>query len=149
MKKNSVLKAILLTILAVVVCTWVFESVTFNGELVDGERLQVGIFDLFAYSIDVLRYFPYIIVMVLAIGAFYGVAYRIPAYRDLLDRIVEGFKGKENIFLIATIVLISAIVSVTGLSFGMLFVFPLIISLVSISGFFSLTIVSNFSTSRL
>jgi len=143
MKKNSVLKAILLTILAVVVCTWVFESVTFNGELVDGERLQVGIFDLFAYSIDVLRYFPYIIVMVLAIGAFYGVAYRIPAYRDLLDRIVEGFKGKENIFLVTIIALIAVITSVTGLSFAMLFVFPFVISVVLLMGYNKLVAAST------
>ena len=123
MKKNSVLKAILLVILAVVVCTWIFPSIQFNGELVQDKKLQVGIFDLFSYSVDVLRYFPYVTLMVLAIGVFYGVAYRIPAYRDLLDRIVDGFKGKEKIFLASIIVLISVITSVTGLSFAMLFVY--------------------------
>jgi len=135
MKKNSVLKAILLVILAVVVCTWIFPSIQFNGELVQDKKLQIGIFDLFAYSIDVLRYFPYVTLMVLAIGVFYGVAYRIPAYRDLLDRIVDGFKGKEKIFLASIIVLISVITSVTGLSFAMLFVFPFVISVVLLMGY--------------
>ena len=135
MKKNSILKVILLTILCVVVCTWIFPSLTFSQELVEGDRAQAGIFDVFSYSVDLFRYFPYVILMTLSIGAFYGVMYKIPAYRQLLDRIVQGFKGKENVFLIATIVLISAIVSVTGLSFGMLFVFPLIISLVLLMGY--------------
>ena len=135
MKKNSVLKAILLVILAVVVCTWIFPSISFNGELVQDKKLQVGIFDLFSYSIDVLRYFPYVTLMVLAIGVFYGVAYRIPAYRDLLDKIVDGFKGKEKVFLASIIVLISAITSVTGLSFAMLFVFPFVISVILLMGY--------------
>ena len=94
MKKNSVLKVILLAILCVVVCTWIFPSLTFNQELVEGERAQTGIFDVFNYSTDLFRYFPYVIIMTLSIGAFYGVMYRIPAYRQLLDRIVEGFRGK-------------------------------------------------------
>ena len=89
MKKNSVLKAILLTVLAVVVCTWIFPSISFNGELVQDSKLQVGIFDIFSYIVDILRYFPYVTLMTLAIGLFYGVLYRIPAYRDLLDKIVD------------------------------------------------------------
>ena len=35
MKKNSVLKVILLVILCVVVCTWIFPAITFNTELND------------------------------------------------------------------------------------------------------------------
>lgn len=135
MKKNSVLKVILLVILCVVVCTWIFPAITFNTELVESDRTQVGLFDIFNYSVDLFRYFPYIIINTLAIGAFYGVCYRIPAYRRLLDKIVEGFKGKENIFLVAIIVLVGAIVSVTGLSLGMLFVFPFIISVVLLMGY--------------
>ena len=135
MKKYSIFKVILLVVLCVTVCTWILPGMQFSGELTNVGMSQVGIFDLFAYLVEVCRYFPYVVLMTLAIGAFYGVAYRIPAYRELLDRIVEKFKGKENIFLVATIVIISAIVSVTGLSFGMLFVFPLVIAVVLLMGY--------------
>ena len=135
MKKNSIFKVVLLVILCVTVCTWIFKGISFTGQLSEGEVNQVGVFDLASYTLDLFRYFPYILISVLSIGAFYGVAYRIPAYRVLLDTIVEKFKGKENIFLVATIILISVIVSVTGLSIGMLFVFPFIISIVLLMGY--------------
>ena len=135
MKKYCNLKVILLTILTVVVCTWIFDGLQFSGELVKGEKVQLGLYDTFGYVADLLRYFPYIVFITLTTGAFYGVAYRIPAYRSLLDSIVEKFKGKEHIFLIAVMVIISAVVSVTGLSLGMLFVFPFIISIVLLMGY--------------
>ena len=135
MKKNSILKVVLLTILCVTLCTWIFTQISYSGQFAEADRNQVGIFDLSSYLLDLFRYFPYILITTLTIGAFYGVAYRIPAYRALLDKIVLSFKGKEKVFLVATIVLISAIVSVTGLSFGMLFVFPFVISVILLMGY--------------
>lgn len=136
MKKHNILKVILLSILVVVVCTWIFPQATYQYEFQEGARSQLGIFDLSTYTIEGLfRYFSYVLVFVLTSGMFYGVAYRIPAYRTLLDKLVEKFKGKENIFLAVTMALIAIIVSVSGLSFGMLFVFPFIISLVLLMGY--------------
>ena len=135
MKRYSILKVILLVLLCVCVCTWIFSTIEYNGELTKGSMNQVGFFDLFAYLVEVVRYFPYVALMTLSIGAFYGVAYRIPAYRELLDKLVKNFKGKENIFLVATIIIISGVVSITGMTFGILFVFPLIISLVLLMGY--------------
>lgn len=136
MKKHNILKVILLSILVVVVCTWIFPQATYQYEFQEGARSQLGIFDLSTYTIEGLfRYFSYVLVFVLTSGMFYGVAYRIPAYRALLDKLVEKFKGKENIFLAVTMALIAIIVSVSGLSFGMLFVFPFIISLVLLMGY--------------
>lgn len=136
MKKHNILKVILLSILIVVVCTWIFPQATYQYEFQEGARSQLGIFDLSTYTIEGLfRYFSYVLVFVLTSGMFYGVAYRIPAYRALLDKLVEKFKGKENIFLAVTMALIAIIVSVSGLSFGMLFVFPFIISLVLLMGY--------------
>ena len=143
MKKNSMFKVVLLVILCAVVCTWIFPGLSYSGELVKGEVTQVGIFDLASYMLDLFRYFPFVLITVLSIGAFYGVAYRIPAYRVLLDTIVEKFKGKENIFLVASIVLISVIVSVTGLSVGMLFVFPFVISVILLMGYNKLVAAST------
>lgn len=136
MKKHNILKVILLSILVVVVCTWIFPQATYQYEFQEGARSQLGIFDLSTYTIEGLfRYFSYVLVFILTSGMFYGVAYRIPAYRTLLDKLVEKFKGKENIFLAVTMALIAIIVSVSGLSFGMLFVFPFIISLVLLMGY--------------
>lgn len=135
MKKHNILKVVLLSILVVVVCTWIFPTASYQTELVVGDRAQLGIFDLFSYFVELFRYFPYVILMTLATGIFYGVAYKIPAYRVLLDKIVKKFSGKESIFLAVIMILIAAIVSVTGLSFGILFVFPFVISVVLLMGY--------------
>lgn len=135
MKKHNILKIVLLSILVVVLCTWIFPSASFQSQLSIGERNQLGIFDLFSYFIEVIRYFPYVILMVLTTGMFYGVAYKIPAYRVLLDKLVKLFAGKESIFLAVVMILIAGIVSVTGLSFGILFVFPFVISVVLLMGY--------------
>ena len=136
MKKHNILKVILCVVLLVTLCTWIFPTISFGSSLIeDGTRTQLGIFDFFSYIVEIFRYFPYIILMTLATGMFYGVAHKIPAYRTLLDKIVSGFKGKENIFLAVVMALIAILVSVSGLSFGMIFVFPLIISIVLLMGY--------------
>ncbi len=138
MKKHNILKVILLSILVVFVCTWIFPSISFDYQagLQVGERAQLGIFDFFNQIPEIqFPYFAYIILVVLAIGMFYGVSYRIPAYRALLDKIVKSFSGKESIFLALSIILIALIVSVTGISFGILFVFPFVISIILLMGY--------------
>lgn len=135
MKKHNILKVILLSILVVVVCTWIFPSATYQYEFTQGDRSQVGVFDLFSYLSVVFQYFSNIIMVALATGMFYGVAYKIPAYRNLLDRIVKKYAGKELIFLSVIMALIAIIVSVTGLSFTIIFVFPFVISLVLLMGY--------------
>ena len=136
MKKHNILKVILCVVLLVTLCTWIFPTISFSSSLVeDGTRTQLGIFDFFSYIVEIFRYFPYIILMTLVTGIFYGVAHKIPAYRSLLDKIVSGFKGKENIFLAVVMALLAILVSVSGLSFGMIFVFPLIISIVLLMGY--------------
>ena len=56
-------------------------------------------------------YFGNICLYVLVVGGFYGVIHKIDAYRSLLDKIVKGFKGKENIFMIVVMVLFALITS--------------------------------------
>ena len=135
MKKHNILKVILCVVAFVTLCTWIFPTISFQSGLVEDARSQLGIFDFFSYIVEIFRYFPYIILVTLVIGMFYGVAYKIPAYRVLLDKIVTGFKGKENIFLAVIMSFIAILVSVTGLSFGMIFIFPFVISVVLLMGY--------------
>ena len=135
MKKHNILKVVLLSILVALLCTWIFPSASYQSSLTVGDRSQLGIFDLFSYTVELFRYFPYVVLMTLAIGIFYGVAYKIPAYQVLLENLVKKFKGKENICLAVIMTLIAVIVSVSGLSFGIIFVFPFVISLVLLMGY--------------
>lgn len=135
MKKHNILKVVSISILVLFLCTWLFPSVTFQTELTEGARTQMGIFDLFAYPTLTLTYFGYVFIYVLLVGAFYGVASKIPAYRKLLDKIVKGFNKKEWLFLTISTILIAVITSVTGMSYGIIFVFPIIIAIVLLMGY--------------
>ncbi len=138
MKKHNILKVVLLTILVVVLCTWIFPSASFDNSLytlTEGERAQAGLFDVFAYPMVAVMYFGNILLYTLAVGAFYGVLSRIPAYEKLVDRIVSQFRGLESLFLGLVVVLIAAIVSVTGMMVPILFLFPFIISVVLKMGY--------------
>ncbi len=135
MKKHNSFKVVLITIFVVALCTWIFPSAQFSTQLIEGERVQAGLFDVFSYPMVALYYFMNIFVYVIACGAFYGVAYRIPSYKKLLEKITAGFKGRENIFLVLMIVLIAALVSVTGISFPIVFIFPLVISIILMMGY--------------
>lgn len=136
MKKHNTLKVVLLSILVVVLCSWIFPSAAYyNGELAEQAREQIGLFNLFSYPLVTLAYFSYILFYVLLCGGLYGVLVKIPAYKKLLEKIVKGFKGKETFFLALVIILISAITSLVGFSFGFIILFPMLISIILMMGY--------------
>lgn len=135
MKKHSLFKVIAITIIVAVLLTWIFPITYFGYSLTEEARSQVGLFELFSMGPVVFYYFGSIIFYVLAIGGFYGVLYHIDGYRNLLDKIVEKFKGKENIFLIVVMTLFAIIASMAGITTGLLFLFPLIISIILLMGY--------------
>ena len=135
MKKNNILKVVLLSILIVFLCSWIFPTAYYNYELIEQTREQVGLFNMFSYPLIAFSYFSYILFYVLVCGALYGVLNKIPAYKVLLEKITKGFKGKENIFLILVMVLLAVVSSFVGLPFGLLVVFPMIISIVLMMGY--------------
>lgn len=135
MKGKSILKVVLATILVVALCTWIFPSASFQTTLVEGERYQAGIFDLLSYPMVALTYFGYVVLYALTVGMFYGVANKISAYHALIEKLQKSYKSKEYLFLSIVMILTAVIVSVTGLSFGMIFIFPFIISVVFAMGY--------------
>lgn len=139
MKKHNLLKVIGITILVTLLLTWIFPVTYYNYGLVEDARQRAGIFDVLSYATVTVSYFGNICLYILAIGGFYGVIHKIDAYRSLLDRIVKGFKGKEYIFMSIIMVLFAVIVSMTGLSIGILFLFPFVISIILLMGYDKIT----------
>lgn len=135
MKKHNTLKVVLLSILVVALCSWIFPSAYYSSELITQSREQVGLFNLFSYPLVTLGYFSYILFYVLLCGGLYGVLVRIPAYDELLKKIVKGFKRKEAFFLVLVMVLLALITSFVGFSFGLIVLFPMLISIVLMMGY--------------
>lgn len=141
MKKHNLLKIVGISILVTVLLTWIFPITYYNYGIVEDARQRAGIFDVLSYATITISYFGNICLYILAIGGFYGVIQKVNAYRNLLDKIVKGFKGKENIFMIIIMVLFAAITSTTGLSIGILFLFPFVISIILLMGYNKITAV--------
>ena len=118
MKKQNLWKVVLLTALVFLILTWILPAASFQSEYVEQGRMQMGLFDIFNYPTTALSAFAYIVLFFVFIGGFYGVLFKIPAYRFFLDRIVSFMKGQEKIFLSIVIMIIALLVSICGLNIG-------------------------------
>ena len=135
MKKHNTLKVVLITILVLMLLTWILPAAYYSSGYVDQGRVQMGLFDLFSYPLTALSYFGYIALFILIVGAFYGVLNKIGAYRILLDKMVKKFKGKEKLVISVIMVLFAVLTSICGLQFGLLVFFPMVISLILLMGY--------------
>ena len=95
----------------------------------------MGLFDLFSYPLTSLSYFGYIALYLILVGGFYGILYKIPAYRAFLDKIVEKAKGKEKIALSVMVVVIALLVSICGAQIGYALFVPFVVALVLLMGY--------------
>ena len=99
MKKHNASKVALITVLVFFLLTWILHAASYSSEFVDQGRSQMGLSNLFYYLMVALQNFGDIAFLLILVGGFYGVLYKIPAYRNFLDAIVEKVNGKEKIVL--------------------------------------------------
>ena len=142
MKKHNLLKVTLSVLLLVVIGSWFLPTYVVNSTG-DGftiqESIKIGLFNLASYVGIVLQVFGPVIMYVLSIGALYGVLHRIPQYRILLDKIVNGFEGREWLFMTLVGVVFAVLSSMAGLSVVLLLLFPFVISIMLLMGYDKLT----------
>ena len=139
MKKHNTFKVVLITILVLMLLTWILPAAYYSSGYVDQGRVQMGLFDLFNYPITTISYIGYISLYVIVVGGLYGVLSKIDAYRSLLDKLVAKFKGKEKIVLSVIMVLLAVLTSICGLQLGLVIFFPMLISLILLMGYDKIT----------
>ena len=140
MKKHNLLKVVLLVLLLVVIGTWFLPVyVASNGEFTIQESAKIGIFNIATYLGIAFQVFGPTIFYVLSVGGLYGVLYRIPQYRLLLDKVVDAFKDREWLFMTIVSVVIALLSSMAGLSFMLIILFPFIISVILLMGYDKMT----------
>lgn len=133
--KSSVLKIVLLTVLALMLMSWILPAAYYSEQYIDQGRVQMGFFDLFNYPVTALSYFGYIAFFVLAIGGFYGILNKIPAYRTFLDNFVGRVQGREVRFFAFIMLLIATLVSLGGMQIPLLVFFPMLVSIILLLGY--------------
>ena len=139
MKKHNTLKVVLITILVLLVLSWIFPAAYYSGQYVDQGRVQMGLSELFNYPMTALSYFGHIAVLMILVGGFYGILYKIPAYRTFLDKIVKKFEGKEKVLLAIISIILAFGVSFAGLQVGLILFIPLFVSLILLMGYDKMT----------
>ena len=113
------------------------------SNLNDNAKLD-AIFDIFNYPTLTLYYFGTTAIYVLMVGAFYGVFNKTGIYRKICDKIVKLFHGKEKVFLITVIALLSIIVAFCGLGYELFFLLPLLASIILLMNYDRVTVAITF-----
>jgi uncharacterized ion transporter superfamily protein YfcC len=139
MKKHNTIKVVLITILVLMLLTWILPAAYYSSGYVDQGRVQMGLFDLISYPITAISYFGYIAVFALVVGAFYGVLNKIDAYRSILDKLSNKFAQKGKLFLAIVVVLIAVLTSFAGLQIGLFVFFPMLVSIILLMGYDKMT----------
>ena len=149
MKKNnqkySIFKIVCIALAVVIILTWVFTTKQLSDMGNEIEKLttrkQLGLFDLFNYLTSIPQAFGYIPLYILTVGGFYGVLYKTNGYRNLLDKLVDRYEGREWIFLTLIMIFFSVFTSVAGLSFALILLFPLVFATMLLMGYSKTTAV--------
>lgn len=142
MKKNSIIKAIVITFLIYVLASWVIPSGTIqNGVFTKGKTSPVGISDIFIYPISTSITSIFVLggLIVLLIGALYGVMNKTGVYTNLVEGSVKKFKGSEKSFLVISILLFAVLASLTTLTLPLLILVPFFVAVILSLGFNKMT----------
>ena len=136
MRKHNAIRVVLITILVIALLSWLLPAATFqDNKLALAGRTQIGLFDLSIYPFTVIQYFGYIVFFILAVGGFYGILYKIPAYRAMLDKIAYNLRGNEKLFVVVTTVVFAFLTSVCGVQLALFIFFPFIASVILLLGY--------------
>ena len=142
MKKHNLFKIVMITILVAVLLSWVLPVVSYNtqyGLIDDGTKDQVGMFSLMSYVGVAIQYFSYIGIYVLCAGGLYGVLHFIPAYKNLIDKVVKSFKNKEWLFILLAMLFVAGVSAFANMYLAIIVLFPFLIAVILAMGYDRIT----------
>lgn len=143
MKKNNLFKAVGIVILIYILMSWIVPIIYgIAGAKTDDVSTQIGFVSILSVILETFSGFGTIVLYVLLVGAFYGVLKVTGAYDKVMELLSEKSKGKEKGVLIAIIVVMALISSITGLDLGLLVLFPILIGLLVKMGYDKLVALS-------
>ena len=109
-EKHDLVKIAGIMVLISVLLTWVIPQGYFSGaELTSNDITRVGIFDFFTYGLLGMYYFTVLVTFLFVLGAFYQVLAKCSGYQKLTDSLAKTFSGKEYLFVLLVLFIISAI----------------------------------------
>lgn len=129
MKKQNMFKAILFTLLFVLVLTWLIPTGSISGtEVVSNGLQRIGLYDIFEYSAVSFEYFANIILLIFGVGAFYGVLSKSTKYGATVNKIAKSLKECSKVSLVVITVLFAVLTSVCGFNATIFVFIPFFVS---------------------
>lgn len=147
-EKHSLGKVLSILFVLALLLSWVIPTGSFKGsEFVDNGLLRIGIVDIgnmlyyvIAMAIDKILY-------LLALGAFYGILTKIPAYQKIVTTIAKKLKGKEILFTVLVSLFLTVFTSLCSSSYASLIFVPFVINVLASMKLDKLTVlVSTFGS---
>lgn len=98
--------------------------------------------NVFLNYLQSFYYFFDTALFILAVGGFYGVLNKIPAYKRMLNLIANKMEYKSKLFVIITTVVLALVASLTGFNLLLLLVIPMFVSIILLLGYDKLVALS-------
>ena len=140
MKKNSLLKVLLIVLGCIIFLSWIIPTGAYEqSEFVSSGLKPVGLLDLTLIPLTVFDLALPTIILALVVGGFYGVINKTGVYSQMIDSIVNKLKGKEIRFLVVITVVMTILSAIVGLNFTFFFIIPFLATLLFNIGFSKIT----------
>ena len=125
-RKNGVLYTLLITLFVYALLTWILPVTTFNGEFANQGMVRMGINETISYPTYTFYNFIYIFVYLGLVCCLYGLLRKIPAYRNLVSKIVSFVKERDLFVTILTTLLLTIVITFNGFTYEILAIMPFI-----------------------
>ena len=126
---HSLFKAVAITLLVVVILTWLIPAGQLNGtEFEVSEKVRTGINEIFLGMFYGSNYYLLQIMFLIVIGIFYGVVSKTKGYQAMVSSIAKMWKGKEKVFILVNSLVLALMASVFTHPFVSLFFIPMLYS---------------------
>ena len=109
MKKDNLLKAIIISFIAFIILSWIIPTGYYqNGEFSNMGTLPIGLIDIIKYPVITFTSSVFLLtaIVILLIGGLYGVLNKTGVYSKIVEGLTAKFKGKKT-FLVISILLFS------------------------------------------
>ncbi len=131
-EKHSLGKTLAIILGLALLFTWIIPVGSFNGtEFVKGDYVRLGLADLGNMLYYVVAIALDKIILLLAIGVFYGILTKVPAYKKLVNKIANKMKGKEIVFACIISCVIALFTSFAANVYAVLVFIPFIINILA------------------
>ena len=149
MKKNGLLKVILIVLGSLILVSGVLTILGYFVPGLEGKFSLIPLGDIFPNFVQSFAVPFDIITYLFILGAFYSVLNEVPAYKKLIENIVTKFKSHSKLLLVIITILFAVVTAVSG-QLWVLFVFiPFAAAIILGLGYDKLVVVSSTVVSML